>query len=482
VAILVRDSRQAPAAERVAELVSWFSEALGRTLPEPVVLTGDLTAPGLGLDHADQQWLGRHCQVVLHAAADLSLRATPGGEPWRTNGEGTAALLALCRQLGLSEWHHVSTAFVCGRRRGPIWEDDLACGQDFHNPYEQSKFEAERRVRRANHIRATIYRPAVIVGDSGTGYTSSYAGIYRFLELAARLAEAASQRVPRQLPLRLPLSGDETGNLVPVDWVSRAVVDLVARPAWHGRTFHLVARSPVSARLIQEVAAAELELEGVVFAGPGDLAEPSRLEQLFLEGLQDHWPYLTGHPEFLCPNTTAALPHLSPPVIDGPLLRRLIRFAVADRWGRARPVRAAVSPPSAPPSSCVQYVEQMFPRQARQSRLARAARLNLLVALDIRGPGGGQWSCQWTHGELTYVRRGLEDHAEVTYQTDLATFEAVVQGCLTPQQAFFEHRIAIRGDLETALKLAVLFDQFLRENPYPRPKRTEAIDDAPTRV
>ena len=36
-----------------------------------------------------------------------------------------------------------------------------------------------------------------------------------------------------------------------------------------------------------------------------------------------------------------------------------------------------------------------------------------------------------------------------------------MSGLQTPQEAFFEQRIAITGDLETALKLAVLFGQFL---------------------
>jgi predicted lipid carrier protein YhbT len=68
----------------------------------------------------------------------------------------------------------------------------------------------------------------------------------------------------------------------------------------------------------------------------------------------------------------------------------------------------------------------------------------------------------------------------VTYQTDPVTIEAVVQGRLSPQEAFFARRLAIQGNPETALKLAVLFDQFLRETPRLRPDRTEAIDAAPS--
>ncbi len=136
----------------------------------------------------------------------------------------------------------VSTAFVCGDRAGPVAEEELDCGQGFHNDYERSKFEAERRVRTARGLHPTVYRPSVIVGDSVTGFTSSYHGPYRFLELGTRLA--APPRLPgspQRLPLRLPFSGDEPRNLVPVDWVARAIVRIVGQPWWHGRTYHLVA-------------------------------------------------------------------------------------------------------------------------------------------------------------------------------------------------------------------------------------------------
>ena len=51
------------------------------------------------------------------------------------------------------------------------------------------------------------------------------------------------------------------------------------------------------------------------------------------------------------------------------------------------------------------------------------------------------------------------------YHTDTATFHAILDGSQTPQEAFFEQHLAITGDMETALKLAVLFGQFLDENP-----------------
>jgi thioester reductase-like protein len=475
VSVLVRDAPEAPAAERVAELVAFGSEALGRQLPLPFVLSGELRRPGLGLGPAERHRLATGCGTVIHAAASVHFQPSRDGEPWATNVDGTQHLLDLCRSMGIGELHHVSTAFVCGDRKGPVSEEDLDRGQRFHNAYEASKFEAERRVRRASGVHATIYRPSVIVGDSRTGYTCTYHGIYRFLHLAARLAEATRGGGvrPRRLPLRLPFSGEEPHNLVPVDWVARAIVDVLGRPRWHGRTYHLAGTDPVQSRVIKETAEKVLRLAGVEWAGAQELADPTHLERLFLDNLRDYWPYLRGDAIFACRNAGTALAHLPPPRVDGPMLARLIRFAELDQWGhagaRARPPGQPKPPGPQTEPDCAQYIEEFFTAHAPQSTLARTAVLDIMIGLDIRGAGGGQWSCRWARGELTGVRRGLDSRAEVTYRTDTATFAEVVRGAQTPQEAFFARRIEVSGDVEKALKLAVLFHQFLKEVPY-RPR------------
>src|SRR5476651_1567533 len=76
VAVLVRDSRAGRAENRIKELLNFWSESLGRSLPCPVVLNGDLAHADLGLPLADRYWLGRNCAAVLHAAANLSFRTT----------------------------------------------------------------------------------------------------------------------------------------------------------------------------------------------------------------------------------------------------------------------------------------------------------------------------------------------------------------------------------------------------------------------
>jgi thioester reductase-like protein len=460
VAVLARDARGRPARERVEELVAFGSETLGRTLPQPVVLSGELGLPGLGLSAADRGWLGRHGGAVLHDAACVALRRSLDGEPWKTNVEGTQRLLELCQAAGLSEFHHVSTAFVCGERAGVVREDERDAGQGFHNEYERSKCEAERRVRSAGGVRATVYRPSVIVGDSVTGYTSSYHGFYRFLELADRLAEpSAGGR--RFLPLRLPFAGNEPRNLVPVEWVARAVARLVGAPRWHGPTYHLTSPDPVPARAVKEVAERVLGVDGVSWAGPGKPAGATALEETFLEHLEEYWPYLGGDPTFDRRNAKAALPDLPCPRLDGDVLARLIRFAADDRWGRANRGKAR----DRARLDCADYVERFLPESAGRSVLAQVP-LDITLGFVVRGPGGGRWAVRLRPGGPAEVRRGT-DGAAVVYRTDALTFEGVVRGRQSPQEAFFARRIEVEGDLGKALELAALFGRFVRECPYP---------------
>jgi thioester reductase-like protein len=475
VGVLVRDSQQGTASDRLDELLAFGSETLGQKFPKPILLYGDLTMPHLGLGVAERRWLAREVSAVIHSAAQVMYRSTPDGEPYETNVNGTRRLLELCRSLGVDEFHYLSTAFVCGDRRGTVYENELDCGGGSGNAYERSKFASEQMIRGFDGICATIYRPSVIVGDSRTGYTSTYHHFYRFLELAVRLssrpASTGGECKPRRqrVPIRLPLTGEETQNLVPVDWVSQAILSLLHRPQWHGRTYHLVAWQAVRLQEIKGIIEDLLRIEGIQWAGRDGLTDPTSLEQLVLEQFQDYWSYLQNDLVFDSRNTRQALPDLPPPVFDRELVIRLLRFAQEDNWGRER----ALGKP-ARTLDLTHYLERVLPVQVRQSPVSRALPRGLCFALSIDGPGGGQWTCRC--GDRTIrVQRGLDPSAVVTYRMDAPTFEGLIHGRQTTQRAFFDGRIEIDGNMEKALMLALLIEQFLVERPARPEPETETL-------
>lgn len=472
--VLIRPSHGEKATERLDRLLDFAQESLNRKLPRPTLLQGDLSVTNLGLGSAERSWLAQNTQTVVHSAAYVAYHPTADGEPGETNVNGTRRLLELCRALGVTDLHHISTAFLCGDRRGIVLEDELDCGSGPANAYEQSKFAAEQIIRSFEGIRATIYRPSIIVGDSRTGYTSTYHHFYRFLELGVRLsahpnrASGEAKRRRQRLSLRVPLTGNETQNLVPVDWVAQTIVALLHRPQWHGRTYHLVARQPVRHRVMMGIIEELLQIEGIEWTGRDGITDPTALEQLVLEQFRDYWSYLGNDLIFDCRNTRQALPDLPPPPIDRALVVRLLRYAQEDNWGRGRREKCP------PALDIAHYLEHVLPEKLSESSVAQALPYGLLFALDIRGTSGGIWSCRWAGGMLT-IRRGLDAGALVTYRMESSLFGDLLRGKRTAQQAFFDGQIEIEGDMEKALKLAMFIDQFLAESTDRSAGRTEGV-------
>jgi thioester reductase-like protein len=221
--------------------------ALGAERTE--VVEGDVEQMHLGLSGTEWKALAGQVTDVWHLAARTWLGATRA-EMRRVNVEGTRNVLELAQAARrLARLNHFSTAYVSGDRVGVILEDELATGQRFHNPYEETKYQAELLVRRAqSQLPATIYRPSIVVGDSRTGEIDRFEGPYAL----AILLVASPLAVP------LPLPGDAVAplNVVPVNFVVEAALSMGANPAAAGKTVHVVDPSPLSARRVYELIAA----------------------------------------------------------------------------------------------------------------------------------------------------------------------------------------------------------------------------------
>jgi thioester reductase-like protein len=338
-AALVRSRPGDDARARLAELVERWSEP-GFPAPRFACLEGDITRPGLGLSDADRDWIAGHCDSILHNAASLTFYGIDRAkDPWLANLTGTENVLDVCRATGLRAMHYVSTAYVCGTRTGVIREDELMAPPGFRNDYEECKHAAEKVVREAGLFDSlTIYRPSMIIGDYHTGYTATYHGLYPYLQFAHLLAvySPRNENGLFHIPVRLNLTGDETRNLVPIDWVGAVMAHILLHPAHHGKTYHLTPAEPVTARTIEHAMSTKFGYYGVEFAGPDAHKDGNYtdIEKQFFEYVQTYQPYWNAEPTFDCANTRAAAPHLPCPTLDVAYLHRLIDFAVEDRWGK----------------------------------------------------------------------------------------------------------------------------------------------------
>lgn len=157
-------------------------------------------------------------------------------------------MLELCAAgKSLERLAYVSTAYVAGKRKGVVYEHELAFGQDFKNHYESTKFQAEIWVReRMGEIPTTILRPAIVVGDSKSGETQKFDGPYFILRTIA-YAERAGRAAPNFGRSESPF------NVVPVDFVVAAIAAAATDPAAAGETLHLVDPEPLSAAELTEL-------------------------------------------------------------------------------------------------------------------------------------------------------------------------------------------------------------------------------------
>lgn len=217
--------------------------------PERVeILQGDIVDMHLGLSGEEYGALCDAVTDIFHLAATYYLGVSRESA-YAVNVEGTRNVVELARDATrLCRLNHFSTAFVSGSRAGVIAEDELDAGQSFRNAYEETKFQAEKVVRRAmGEMPVSIYRPSIVVGDSKTGEIDRFDGPY-YLGILLVMS-------PLSVPLPLPGNGVGPLNVVPVDFVVEAALHLSEDSRAAGRTFHLVDPNPMSARRVYELIA-----------------------------------------------------------------------------------------------------------------------------------------------------------------------------------------------------------------------------------
>ena len=113
----------------------------------------------------------------------------------------------------------------------------------------------------------------------------------------------------------------------------------------------------------------------------------------------------------------------------------------------------------------------------RRSRLADALPPGFVFGLDVHGTGGGRWTCRCGDKALN-VRRGATAESVATYRMEAAILVELIRGRQTAQQAFLEGHIQIDGDMEKALKMAMLIEEFLAEIAGSSSQRREELHAA----
>ncbi len=195
-------------------------------------LASDMTKEYMGLGRSNFDNLAKKTSSLFHLAADTNLAQTLKASR-EVNVKGVLNAINLLKKSKAYGndpiLFHVSTAYVAGDVEQVVTPYELNLNRSFKNAYEQSKAESEVLVRDAStKIKTCIFRPSVIVGDSITGQTQALNVIYvpaRFI--ACGLIKA------------LPAIPNTPFDIVPVNYVADAIVNLSRKKNSIGKSYHL---------------------------------------------------------------------------------------------------------------------------------------------------------------------------------------------------------------------------------------------------
>ncbi|WP_179198327.1 non-ribosomal peptide synthetase [Nostoc sp. T09] len=197
-----------------------------------ILIVGDLSKPLLGLATEKFQQLASTIDVIYHNGAWVH-HIYPYSILKSANVLGTREILRLASQVKTKPVHFISSSGVVSSKVESgvklVREQDSLNENEFpSNGYCQTKWVAEKLVQTAAErgIPISIYRPSRIAGHSQTGVFNSNDFLYKLIIGCVQLGSAPDI--------------DIRDNIVPVDYVSKAIVHLSKQEESIGKTFHLV--------------------------------------------------------------------------------------------------------------------------------------------------------------------------------------------------------------------------------------------------
>ncbi len=461
-------------AERLAAVLEPLGPpAAALATPRLVVIAGDVAAPGCGVGAQGLQGDG-HFDAFVHCAGLTRFDAHLADETRLHNLEGTRHAYALARRLAIPAFHHLSTAYVAGRTVVPFGPGDLEVGQAFNNPYEQSKFEAERWLRgvaETEGVALTVYRPSIVVGGHPVGENNAVSTVYSFMkavqfirECCRRDAESGRGRFAAlgfvrngedfHIPVRVAADPASTVNLIAVDDVVDAVLDGLAAP--DGVHTVQLTGSDVPIAAMERAICGEMRLSGVRLVPATAFATAARnaLEAHFERMTQVYAPYLFHSPRFT--GARAARP------IDPPQLTR--DYLAQARPGRkhARATVGALALGTLGIGAPRDYFDALVSGAVGRHFLACHDYVDAAIGFSLSGAAPCEVRLRFAGGGARELPAGDAVALDCSYQLDSALFMRIVHGETDLRSAFLAGKVKVRGDTELALKFGALLGQYYK--------------------
>jgi len=356
VTALARPTKKLGARERIDRLAAWFAlEGEARARLE--VAEGDILDAGWPARAGGGSGDLGGIDEIVHCASNTAFAERKRAEVEAVNINGLENVLDLALRSGCGFFHHVSTAYVAGRRTGPCREEWVESGP-FTNVYEETKARGEilaRDVCRAGGIRLNVYRPTIVYGDSRTGRTLRFNALYYPVKAAVYLRDIYLADIRERggykaaelgirltgdgrlyMPVRIEVSPGGGLDLIPVDHCVRAFM-AVLEDSLEGGIYHIANRRTTKIEDIIAYGTRHFAMSGIEACGPGSFGgrPKNALELLYDSYLEVFRPYMQDLRTFDTANAGPILEKhgLVCPEFDYGIFARCMDYAVQADWG-----------------------------------------------------------------------------------------------------------------------------------------------------
>lgn len=305
---LVRPGRDESAAHRLVKSLQASARMYATDLTDAQIarctaVVGDVTLPTVGVDTGALA----NITEIWHAAASLAFDDGRAEEIALHNEQGTRNILELASRISCDTINYISTAYVAGDGRGMIEETPIADSVTPNNHYERTKIAAEQLVQHANIATTRIFRPSIVIGHSTTREATTFNGLYGFVRGLQRARDVVRPSLGDLLkfrPLRLLASRDTPINFIPIDYVTRAAVDIAAKSD-ESNIYHLANSTPPTLAECWGTVTNVLGMMHPLFVD--DPAEFTLIDQKVDNQMEFYRPYLNDKKYFSVSNVEALL-------------------------------------------------------------------------------------------------------------------------------------------------------------------------------
>jgi len=357
IVLLCRPGNGRSASKRMEKLFEWFDIDLTKH-SNLKILEGSLEKPNFGLNPGEYRFLVDNVDEIIHCAANTSFAEKKRAEVESSNIDSMTNVLEMASQSGCYFLHHISTAYVAGKKEGPCKEEFVET-HSFHNVYEETKYRAEQTAIRACQkysIRLNIYRPSIVIGNSVTGKSIKFNALYypakmvHYLknlftrdlennggENAAKMGVRLDSEGKMLLPIRVEKDRNGSLNVIPVDYFVNAC-SAIMDDCLQGGIFHIVSNKPKCLEELIGYMSRYYGIQGLRGVLKSEfLGTPkTALEKLVDNFMHMYMPYMRDKRVFSDENTQRILGKqgITCPELSYDMFDRCLNYALEADWGK----------------------------------------------------------------------------------------------------------------------------------------------------